>query len=112
MLRIACAMTRSRHLPPGPPGHGIVRELALTDVAGNVGQPAIVITRVLPQQPKRLVYRRGQVLGEHSLGLLDDHAGASAADRPGQRAHGEAAVPGKQQRAAFVTALEVAPPGT
>ena len=61
---------------PGPPGQYVVGNRAIDHVAGDLGKPSVVITRILVQQLERLVYRRGQVLGEHSLGLLDDDAAA------------------------------------
>ena len=49
------------------------RDLPVDHIAGDVGELAVMVTRVCSQQFEGVAHRYLQVLGEHSLGLLDDH---------------------------------------
>ena len=48
-------------------------DLPVDDVVGHLGKLAVVVARVVPQRSECVVHGHGQVLGEHALGLLDDH---------------------------------------
>ena len=49
------------------------RDPPFNHVARDLGELAVVMVRVIPQQLECVVHRDGQVLGDHPLGLFDDH---------------------------------------
>src|SRR5437588_10400528 len=55
------------------PGQVCARQLPLDDLASDLGELAVAVTRVGPYQQECFVHRHGEVLGQHSLRLLDDH---------------------------------------